>query len=142
MRIVTALVLACGVWCLFGQTAAGNSSRAQAVDSGRQQFLARCASCHGEDGGGGARGSTIVKVGQPRASSRDAVRDLIRRGIPNVGMPAFPLSDEELDSIATYVLSLRAAAAAKPPARATSDPRRVIRSCMERSVARGAGKAL
>src|SRR5438093_5010880 len=137
MRIVTALVLACGVRCLSGQTATGDSSpdasrienedaygwkAVQAIDSGRQQFLARCASCHGEDGGGGARGSTIVKVDQPRASSRDAVRDLIRRGIPNVGMPAFPLSDEELDSIATYVLSLRAASAAKPPATGESTP--------------------
>src|SRR5439155_18049998 len=97
------------------------SSRAQAIDSGRQQFLARCASCHGEDGGGGARGSKIVNVDQPRASSGEAVRDLIRRGIPNVGMPAFPLSDEELDSIATYVMSLRASAA-KPPAAAEPTP--------------------
>ncbi len=88
-------------------------ARGQGIDPGRQGFLARCVSCHGEDGRGGARGFAIVNV-QPRATSRDAVHDLIRDGIPNGGMPAFPLSDEELDAIATYVMSLRATAARTP----------------------------
>jgi alcohol dehydrogenase (cytochrome c) len=98
---------------------------AQTVDSGRQEFLARCVGCHGEDGGGGARGIAIVNVRQPRAASRDAVRDLIRDGVPNGGMPAFPLSDAELDAMATYVLSLRAAAARTP---ATGESARLPRA--------------
>ena len=93
-------------------------SRAQTIDAGKTQFQARCVSCHGEDGTGGARGIAIVDLRQPRATSKDAVRDLIRTGIPNGGMPAFSIADEELESIAAYVLSLRSAAATT---RATSD---------------------
>src|SRR5947209_13074706 len=78
-------------------------SRAQTIDAGKTQFQARCVSCHGEDGTGGARGITIVDLRQPRATSKDAVRDLIRTGIPNEGMPAFPIADNELESIAAYV---------------------------------------
>src|SRR5947209_4776666 len=93
-------------------------SRAQTIDAGKTQFQARCVSCHGEDGTGGARGITIVDLRQPRATSKDALRDLIRTGIPNEGMPAFPIADNELESIAAYVLSLRSSAA---KTRATSD---------------------
>src|SRR5437016_5668324 len=93
-------------------------SRAQTIDAGKTPFQARCASCHGEDGTGGARGITIVDLRQPRATSKDAVRDLIRTGIPNAGMPAFPIADAELESIAAYVVSLRSSAA---KARVTSD---------------------
>src|SRR5207247_2502236 len=93
-------------------------SHAQTIDAGKKPFESRCASCHGADGTGGARGFNIVDVRQPRATSREAVRDLIRTGIPNGGMPAFSISDEELDSIATYVLSLRPSTARTP---STSD---------------------
>jgi alcohol dehydrogenase (cytochrome c) len=93
-------------------------SLAQTIEPGKAQFQARCASCHGEDGTGGARGINIVDLRQPRATSKDAVRDLIRTGIPNGGMPGFSIADEELQSIAAYVMSLRSSAA---KARATSD---------------------
>ena len=88
---------------------------AQRIDAGKKQYQARCARCHGEDGTGGPREVSIVDVRQPRAVSKDAVRDLIRTGIPNGGMPAFSISDEELDAIAAYVMTLR-----PPAARTTS----------------------
>jgi alcohol dehydrogenase (cytochrome c) len=91
-------------------------AHAQTIDAGKRQFQARCVSCHGEDGTGGARGITIVDVPRPRATSKEAVRDLIARGIPNRGMPAFSISDEELDSIAAYVVSLMASATNTPAA--------------------------
>jgi alcohol dehydrogenase (cytochrome c) len=81
--------------------------RAQTAAPGRRLFQVRCAGCHGEDGTGGPRGVNIVEVRQPRASSHDAVRDVIRNGIPNRGMPAFSIADEEIDSIAAYVLTLK-----------------------------------
>src|SRR5438093_12280153 len=85
-------------------------SRAQTIDAGKTQFQARCASCHGEDGTGGARGINIVEVRQPRAASKEAVRDLIRTGIPNGGMPAFAIADQEIDSLAASLPSLRSSA--------------------------------
>ena len=80
------------------------------TDSGQKLFESRCGACHGADGGGGERGPDIVDVRRPRAASRDALRDLIRKGVPEAGMPAFPLPDSELDAIASFVLSLRAPA--------------------------------
>jgi PQQ-dependent dehydrogenase (methanol/ethanol family) len=77
--------------------------------AGKQQFISRCAACHGEDGHGGQLGPNIVDVANPRATSVDAVRRLIRSGIPSAGMPAFTtLPDAEVDTIATYVMSLKA----------------------------------
>src|ERR1700722_12495966 len=84
--------------------------------TGKQQFIARCAACHGEDGHGGQLGPNIVDVANPRATSVDAVRRLIRSGIPSAGMPAFTsLPDAEVDAIATYVMSLKAPPAAQTP---------------------------
>src|ERR1700693_2797309 len=58
-----------------------NLASAQAPDAGRRTYQARCVGCHGEDGTGGGHGATIVDVRRPRATSKDAVRDLILKGI-------------------------------------------------------------
>src|SRR5262245_14805972 len=88
--------------------------RAQTVDPGRKEYEARCAGCHGADGEGGGHGPGFVGVRQPRARSRSELRDLIRSGIPDAGMPGFALSDTELDAIAAYAEALRAPAADRP----------------------------
>src|SRR5580704_19002757 len=86
------------------------------LPTGKQQFVSRCAACHGEDGHGGQLGPNIVDVVNPRVTSVDAVRRLIRSGIPSAGMPAFTsLPDAEVDAIATYVMSLKAPAATQTP---------------------------
>jgi alcohol dehydrogenase (cytochrome c) len=105
MRIATLIV---------GGALFAADARAQAIEAGRRQFQSRCAGCHGEDGTGGARGFNIVDVRQPRATSKEAARDLIRNGIPNRGMPAFSIADEEIDAIAAYVLSLKSSTANFP----------------------------
>jgi PQQ-dependent dehydrogenase (methanol/ethanol family) len=95
--VYAALLLACG--------------RAQSSD-GKQEYLARCAGCHGEDGTGGGHGPNVIDVRRPRATSRDGVRELIRKGIPEAGMPAFPLPDIELNAIATFFMTLKTPAGA------------------------------
>src|SRR5439155_25373285 len=52
-------------------------------------------------------GHNIVDVRRPRATTKEAVRDLIRKGIPGAGMPAFAVAQAELEAIATYVMALR-----------------------------------
>src|ERR1700685_4355436 len=85
--------------------------------AGKQQFISRCAACHGEDGHGGQLGPNIIDVANPRATSADAVRRLIRSGIPSAGMPAFTtLSDAEVDAIAAHVMSLKTPAVTQTPA--------------------------
>ena len=76
---------------------------AQAVD-GKRQYQARCTGCHGDDGAGGGHGPAIVDVRRPRATTLEAVRVVILKGLPEGGMPAFPIPDEEAGAIAAYVM--------------------------------------
>jgi PQQ-dependent dehydrogenase (methanol/ethanol family) len=89
---------------------------AQVPDAGRKGYEARCVGCHGADGTGGGHGPGIVDIRQPRAATRSALRDLIRSGIPDAGMPPFAISDAELDAIAGYIEVLKAPAADHPAA--------------------------
>jgi len=91
-------------------------ARAQTTDAGRQAFLAHCVGCHGDDGTGGGHGPDIVNVAQPRGVSKDAVRDLILKGIPEAGMPAFQIPIDQADAIAAYVMVLKGASAGGPTA--------------------------
>jgi alcohol dehydrogenase (cytochrome c) len=89
-------------------------ARAQPADPGRRLFEAGCAPCHGGDGAGGEKGPGIL---EPRdARRRQDLRRLIRDGIPDAGMPAFPLPDADLDALARYVAGLIAPAIEHPPA--------------------------
>ena len=85
----------------------GNQTSAQTPYAGRRPYQARCAGCHGEDGTGGGHGPNIVDVRRTRATSKDAVRDLILKGIPDGGMPAFQIPSEEADAIAVFVMALK-----------------------------------
>jgi alcohol dehydrogenase (cytochrome c) len=87
---------------------------AQSLDAGRKGYEARCVSCHGTDGTGGGHGPGFADVSKPRAATPRALRDLIRRGIPEAGMPSFQIPDAELDAIVAYVTMLRAPAADHP----------------------------
>src|ERR1700674_3148305 len=85
---------------------------AQTMEAGKTQYLARCVTCHGEDRSGGGHGPNIVDVQRPRATSQETVRTLILKGIPDGGMPAFQISDEEAGEIAAYVMGLKQPAGA------------------------------
>jgi alcohol dehydrogenase (cytochrome c) len=98
----------------FVVTLAG--ARAQTTDAGRQPFLVHCVGCHGDDGTGGGHGPDIVNVDHPRSVSKDAVRDLILKGIPGAGMPAFQIPIDQADAIAAYVMVLKGASAGGPAA--------------------------
>jgi PQQ-dependent dehydrogenase (methanol/ethanol family) len=86
---------------------------AQAAD-GKKEYESRCVGCHGAEGTGGGHGPNVVDVRRPRAATRAALRDLIRNGIPDSGMPPFPLPEAELEAIAAYFEKLRAPAADHP----------------------------
>jgi alcohol dehydrogenase (cytochrome c) len=92
-------------------------SGAQIADAAKVQYQARCVGCHGEDGTGGGHGPNIVDVRRPRATSQEAVRNLILKGIPDSGMPAFQISELEADAIAAYVMALKQPAAGGAVAR-------------------------
>src|SRR5215831_16248008 len=89
-------------------------------DNGKRQYQALCVGCHGEDGSGGGHGPGFLDVRQPRATTREAVRDLILKGIPNGGMPAFKMPLDQADAIAAYVMTLKQPAGEAPEAGAAS----------------------
>lgn len=78
---------------------------ADSLVAGRQRFEARCGGCHGADGMGGERAPAIGSVDRARLRSDDAVRSLIRDGIPDAGMPAFRLPESELSDLVAFVRS-------------------------------------
>src|SRR5690242_21250343 len=86
---------------------AASHGLAQDRQSGKRQYQALCVGCHGEDGSGGGHGPSILDVRRPRATSQEAVRNLILKGIPDGGMPAFKMSDEQADAVARYVMTLK-----------------------------------
>src|SRR5579883_3351546 len=95
--------------------------QAQSLAGGRRQFALHCAGCHGWDARGGEHAPSIVDTEDPRAQTRDGLREIVRQGISGAGMPAFPqLSNADVDGIIDYILDLRAPAA---ETRVAGDPR-------------------
>src|SRR5688572_9857046 len=87
---------------LFLVALLGLSAAAQTMDAGKKAYEARCVGCHGSDGAGGGHGPNIVDIPRPRATSKEALRELIRKGLPDAGMPPFPLPDAEIDAIIAH----------------------------------------
>ena len=87
----------------------------QENEAGRKLFAARCASCHGADAAGGEFGPDIADARGLRYRDRN-VADLIKNGLPDSGMPAFPLPQQDLEALAAFVSGLRAPAFEHPPA--------------------------
>jgi alcohol dehydrogenase (cytochrome c) len=79
---------------------------AQPESAGRKVFEARCAACHGADAQGGERGPAIR-----RSRPREQLREIIRKGLPDGGMPAFALSDAEMETVLGFIGAQTAPAA-------------------------------
>jgi PQQ-dependent dehydrogenase (methanol/ethanol family) len=73
---------------------------------GQKVFNDHCAGCHGADARGSGKGPGLAGNPHLGGSSTEQLRNLIQRGFPASGMPAFNLPPEELDSVANYVRGL------------------------------------
>lgn len=82
----------------------------RAIEAGKRHFEARCAACHGADGRGGERGPDIISPERARRRSADDLSELIRKGMPAAGMPAFPLPEREMRELVAFIRSLSAPA--------------------------------
>jgi alcohol dehydrogenase (cytochrome c) len=80
------------------------------IESGRTQFEARCAACHGADGAGGELGPSLLEH-RGRTRSEQTIRDTIRNGIPEAGMPGFQLPAGDEAALVAFVRALTAPAA-------------------------------
>ena len=99
-----------GLYTLFSPTAGAQTKTmtAQDVETGRQMYLANCASCHGINAQGTPDGPTLVGVG---AASVDFQMGTGRMPLAAPSVQAqrtFPVkfSQEQIDQVAAYVQSL------------------------------------
>jgi putative heme-binding domain-containing protein len=81
-----------------------------AAPAGESLYLSQCAVCHGERGEGG-RGPSLAKPALRNAPDDEALFRVIRRGIPNSGMPATALADREIHLVLSHVRALGRVAA-------------------------------
>ncbi|HEX5481982.1 MAG TPA: cytochrome b N-terminal domain-containing protein [Terriglobia bacterium] len=99
------------------EMAAGSAAAAAAVSSGpgnpliakgKQLYASNgCIACHGADGAGAM---AVKLIGVTQTLGKDKVAELIRH--PNAkmkagGMPAFPLSDDDMKALIAYLSSLK-----------------------------------
>jgi cytochrome c oxidase cbb3-type subunit III len=76
------------------------------IQQGKKLFEGMCARCHGIDGTGD-EGPSLNRPTLTRAGTDDALREVIRDGIPDRGMPRVRrLTETEIDRLASYVRSL------------------------------------
>lgn len=75
------------------------------AQNGRQEYVTRCAACHGTDGNGGERGPGIV----PRLLARndEQLATLIRNGLPGAGMPGYRLDPQPMAQLIEFLRGLR-----------------------------------
>src|SRR5271165_167629 len=93
-----------------------SASPAALVAEGRRQFSSHCAGCHGGDGLGGERAPSVARPESPWLKSAERIRELLKNGIPDAGMPSFQLSESETRAIVAFVQSLVTPAAEAHPA--------------------------
>jgi cytochrome c oxidase cbb3-type subunit 3 len=85
-----------------------NAQSADDLVKGKQLFLGMCSRCHGL-GGGGGEGPNLNRPVLTRANTDEALRTIIRDGIPDRGMPRVRrLTTAELRGLVTFVRSLGA----------------------------------
>ena len=86
--------------------ALGASAQSGDLDKGRQLFLGMCSRCHGVTGAGG-EGPNLNRPVLSQARDDDALRAVIRDGIPERGMPRIRrFTSAELDAMVAFVRSL------------------------------------
>ena len=108
--LCAAIIFLLGLW---NSTAWPQSvSQDAAVERGHKQFEQACGFCHGPEATG-ARGPDLVRSPLVAHDVKgDKLGEIIRLGRPDKGMPAMPLTDEQVLDIAAY-LHARAAEALK-----------------------------
>src|SRR5262249_18065131 len=72
--------------------------------SGQGRFTSECGFCHGRDASGGETGPDLTRSILVAEDFRgDKIMPLIRSGRVDKGMPAFTLSDADLDAIVAFI---------------------------------------
>jgi mono/diheme cytochrome c family protein len=88
---------------------------------GRQVYAVYCASCHGREGRGGPRASSIVDGSFLALVSDQGLRTTVIVGRPELGAPDWranvpgkPMSDQEISDVVAWLVSQRSAFPGQP----------------------------
>lgn len=96
--------------------AARAEMQAEDVALGRELYAEHCESCHGEEGRGGGKGSTLATREFLSSVSNRQMHSLIATGSPGTTMAAYdmaysgPLTDQELARLVVFLRSLEESA--------------------------------
>lgn len=125
---LTACALICGAQASRDARPVTNplADEPSAVDAGKDGFGEACAACHGANAEGG-RGPNLAQSDRLRGMTDDQLFNTIRRGVPGTAMPAFPLPDNTIWQIATFLRSLSTPAFLVPVAGDVTAGREVYR---------------
>jgi PQQ-dependent dehydrogenase (methanol/ethanol family) len=93
---------------LFGQNPTAATPDLARV---RKVYAERCVGCHGADFRGTDQGPGLIGNTLMRRMSVQRLRNIIKNGIPNTGMPPFDLPAQDLDALAPFIRSLNSQAA-------------------------------
>lgn len=82
----------------------------------QQPFAVRCASCHGRDARGTAKGPGLAMNPRVAVQSPGELREYLKRGNPAAGMPSFAdLPEADLMALARYLRGLNSETIVSPP---------------------------
>jgi cytochrome c oxidase cbb3-type subunit 3 len=86
------------------QSAAPQTYPVAQVQAGEIRFTAQCGFCHGRDAAGGESGPDLTRSDLVAADLRgDKIGPLLLAGRPDLGMPAFELSNADRDAIVAFI---------------------------------------
>lgn len=74
-----------------------------AVKRGKDTFVATCGFCHGNDGTGSRAPDLVRSPLLSHDTDGDKLGPVIRAGMPDEGMPAFPLTDGQIKDISAFL---------------------------------------
>src|SRR5437660_9275661 len=106
-RLPKGAILCASIFLFFGlrNSAARPQATSQdpAVERGHKQFQQSCGFCHGADATG-ARGPDLVRSSLVAHDVKgDLIGQVVRNGRPDKGMPAMPMSDDQIAEIAAFL---------------------------------------
>src|SRR5215472_378261 len=97
------LVTVAGYSRAQGPAPAPTPEQLAAVERGQKQFQQSCGFCHGSDATG-ARGPDLVRSALVAHDLKgELIGEVIRSGRPDKGMPALPMTGEQISDIAAFL---------------------------------------
>ncbi len=95
------------IWCVgLGLCASvwAQSFPKEVVERGHEYFEQKCAFCHGRDAGGGESGPDLTRSKIVADDLKgDKIGPFVRAGKMDKGMPAFSISDADLDGLQAFL---------------------------------------